>query len=436
MIRHFALVSGDGLVYGSIAANWLQHHVYGLGSGADLHATLIRLPGYPLFLAAVFSVFGVGHYYPALWIQVLADLGGCVLIASLVRQHLGSRAGVVALWLGALCPFTAAYTAVPLTETLSIFCVALALFAADGLVRALEAGRVRHAFRWSGLLGVALAYAILLRPDGGLLAAAVVPMLAWRIFRGRWKGGAAALILCCVLTLLPLVPWALRNAHVFHVLQPLAPRYANDPGELAETGYKRWAKTWFADAASNEEFYWCADDCALDIRLLPDRAFDSAAQREATGQLLDAHNADLTMTPALDAQFAVLAEQRVAAHRFRFYVGLPLLRLADMALRPRTELFPIESRWWEWDAHPEESAIALALAAVNLFYIVIAVVGFFRGRVPLAAAMLLYIALRCLLLLTIENAEPRYTLEFFPILFAAGAAAFASRNSSERVATS
>jgi hypothetical protein len=107
-----------------------------------------------------------------------------------------------------------------------------------------------------------------------------------------------------------------------------------------------------------------------------------------------------------------------------------------MALRPRTELFPIESRWWEWGAHPSESAIALALAAVNLFYIALALVGFFRGRVPLATAMLLYIILRCLLLLTLENAETRYTLELFPILITAGAAAFAARSSRDRTTIS
>jgi hypothetical protein len=34
----------------------------------------------------------------------------------------------------------------------------------------------------------------------------------------------------------------------------------------------------------------------------------------------------------------------------------------------------------------------------------------------LVAAMLATIVLRCLLLLTIDNSEPRYTLEFFPVL--------------------
>jgi hypothetical protein len=36
--------------------------------------------------------------------------------------------------------------------------------------------------------------------------------------------------------------------------------------------------------------------------------------------------------------------------------------------------------------------------------------------------MLGYVALRCALLLTIDNAEQRYTLEFFPILIVFAAA--------------
>jgi hypothetical protein len=39
-----------------------------------------------------------------------------------------------------------------------------------------------------------------------------------------------------------------------------------------------------------------------------------------------------------------------------------------------------------------------------------------RANRALAVSMAAYIVLRCVLLLTIDNAEQRYTLEFFPIL--------------------
>jgi hypothetical protein len=417
MVHKFALVQGDSLIYGTIAQNWLVHGVYGFS--ADLRPTLIRLPGYPLFLAMVFRIFGLANYTAVLRIQIVVDLVTCVLVAQFVRDYCGRRAALFALWLAALCPFTATYVAAPLTETLSIFCVALAMLAAS---RCLASNFSQS--RWLAALTFALAYSILLRPDGGLLAAAVLGYLFLRVLR---SAAPATLVLkligVAVVTLLPLVPWTLRNERTFHVFQPLAPRYATDPGELAEAGYKAWTKTWFVDAASNEEFYWCADDCPLNINLLPDRAFDSPEQRQRTADLLDDVNEGTAITPALDQQFAWLAAERNHAHPLRNHVELPLLRLADMLLRPRTELFPTPARWWEFGKHRAASWFALLYALLNGGYLALAMVGFLRRRVPLAAMLLAYVALRCLLLLTVENAEPRYTLEFFPMVLVAAALA-------------
>ena len=426
LMHRFAIVSGDGLVYGKLAANWLTHGVFGLGDGATLHPTLIRLPGYPAFLAVVFRIFGVGNYVAVFCSQIVIDLLTCWLIFLFVRTQSSTRAAHIALWLAALCPFTATYVAVPLTETLSIFCVTLALLAAS---KCLD----QDFANWPWLLALvfALGSAILLRPDGGLLAAAVISWLCWHFRRRTPKRRFVMTRLAAIslLALLPLTPWTIRNWHVFHVFQPLAPRYANDPGELPESGYKSWTKTWFVDATSNEEFYWCADDCPLDINRLPNRAFDSPGQRDRTADLLDDYNDSQTFSAPLDARFATLAMERAHAHPVRTHFALPLLRLADMWLRPRTELFDTAARWWEWRDHPRSSIFALTYALLNAAYLALAIAGFLRRRVPLAGMMLGYVALRCLLLLTIENAEPRYTLECFPIVIIAAACALAPKKS-------
>src|SRR6202020_2817193 len=65
-----------------------------------------------------------------LWtLHALIDLGTCLLVARLATRVCGPRAGRLALLLAALCPFTANYAAAPLTETLSVFCVALGFLA-------------------------------------------------------------------------------------------------------------------------------------------------------------------------------------------------------------------------------------------------------------------------------------------------------------------
>src|SRR5205085_10423314 len=135
----------------------------------------------------------------------------------------------------------------------------------------------------------------------------------------------------------------LRTMHRF---QPLAPRYANEENELVPTGFNRWVKTWIADYASVEEIYWNVPGTAIDPEKLPTRAFDSEQQREQTEQLIEDYNDQLHISPELDARFASLAAQRVHDSPLRYYVLLPLLRVADMWLRPRTELLPSDSRWW------------------------------------------------------------------------------------------
>jgi 4-amino-4-deoxy-L-arabinose transferase-like glycosyltransferase len=131
-IRVFPQIQGDSLLYADIARNWLLHGIYGRsvlhpGGPPTIAPTLVRLPGYPGFLALCFAAFGNQNYLAVLYLQAIIDLATCLLIAGFVRRLCGSLTGLIALWLAALCPFTANYVAMPLTETLYIFFVALGL---------------------------------------------------------------------------------------------------------------------------------------------------------------------------------------------------------------------------------------------------------------------------------------------------------------------
>ncbi len=133
-----ARIAGDSLIYGEIARNVIQHHVYGFsamlnGVAMMPHPTLIRLPGYSMFLGACFLVFGMERYTAVLLAQAGVDLGTCLLLAGIARRMFGQGRGMAALWLGALCPFMANYVAAPLTETLTLFCIALAFYGVDAL---------------------------------------------------------------------------------------------------------------------------------------------------------------------------------------------------------------------------------------------------------------------------------------------------------------
>jgi 4-amino-4-deoxy-L-arabinose transferase-like glycosyltransferase len=433
-VSHQARIGGDTLIYGNIARNWMQHGVYGFTAppGAPV-PTLIRLPGYPLFLMACFSIFGVEHYPAVMYVQCVIDLGTCVLIAALAGRLFGRRAAMAALWLSALCPFMANYTAAPLTEVLTLFCIALTFY---GFERWSNAGLGFN--RWLWVTAIAMAYSVLLRPEQGLLAAAVIPGMLWMVWRmpkprRTLLQAILPVALAGLCVVLPLAPWAVRNWRTFHVIQPLAPRYATDPGEHIPLGFQRWYRTWAIDFASTEEVYWNYDGAPIWIGDLPARAFDSDDQYARTETILRAYNENYNATAALDARFEALAEERIHDDPVRYYIALPVARLLNMILRPRAEMLEVPLEWWRWREHRELTLLAAGLGALNLGYFVLGGAGLWRWRrcgwgphVALAGAMVGFVVLRCALLLTLDNSEPRYTLEFFPLLIVWGSFVFRS----------
>jgi hypothetical protein len=435
-VRHAPMVTGDSLVYGGIAKNWTTRGIYGFyGDGAGaIGPTLLRLPGYPMFLAGCFRLFGMEHYGAVQYVQVVLDLVTCWLAAAVSKRVFGVRAGLATLWLATLCPFTANYASAPLTETLVLLTIAAAFY---GFVRWRDAGAGVN--RWALAIGAALAYSLLLRPEQGLLAGAVLPAMWWVGLRRRgWRRAMAPVVACAVCMVLPLVGWTVRNWRTFHVFQPLAPRYANDPGEAPPLGFARWYRTWAIEFASTDEVYWNYNGEPIDAFSLPTRAFDagsaqaSEALRQQTIDLLNRYNLNAQQTPEVEAGFAALARERVRAHPVQYYVLLPMARLTDMALRPRTEMMAVPLEWWRW-REPRKSLFAAVYAVVNLAYLAVGVVGFLRwqragflGMPGLAWAMAASVVLRCVLLLTIDNSEPRYTLEFFPVVFVCAGALLGS----------
>lgn len=414
----------DTAAYSELARNWFHHGVYGFFKDGAIAPTLIRLPGYPLFLGAVFSVFGT-HQRTVLVIQILFDLVSCWLLWDCARTEVSRQAGWAVLLLAVFCPFTAAYAATGLTECLSIFCVTLAIWSLARVVRATAAGK--KALGSVLALATAMAYGMLLRPDGVLLTVAFCTGLLW--YTRRSVGAVRALqtaVLAGVLAVLPLVPWTVRNYRTFHRIQPLAPRYVNNPDEFVPVGFFRWMRTWSVNFVDAGTVFWNLND-TIDPEDVPARACSGDAQCQETAALIEEHNAHQAVTPELDAKFSTLAAERIRDRPLRYYVALPAWRVADMWLWPRTERFPVNIWWWYVRDHPDQSAIAIGLGLVNLGYLALAVWGFARRRVPLRTALLGYIALRCILLGTMENPEQRYTMMMFPMVFLAAGCALAGR---------
>ena len=96
-----------------------------------------------------------------------------------------------------------------------------------------------------------------------------------------------------------------------------------------------------------------------------------------------------------------------------------------MWLRPRTELFPSDPRWWEFNDDPRWLTVSLVFGVVNLCYVLLALAGAIRAHSIFGVGLFVFfLVLRSVFLGTLENPEPRYTLECYPALILLASALF------------
>jgi 4-amino-4-deoxy-L-arabinose transferase-like glycosyltransferase len=431
--------TGDAPFYIELAWNWLKKGVYGFAVHGQLTAVDMRVPGYPAFLAAVFAVAGPSPR-AAMLAQVVVDLATCFVIAliaaRLAPERSRRRAALAGLWLAALCPFTANYTAVVLTETLVIFLTAVAilvLLQTDvGDAKSARAGSFL-ANPWL-LAGIVVGFGTLVRPETPLVLFAAGLVLVAKWWRpADWLKLVRAGLLLGLGLVLPLVPWAARNWKTLHDVQFLAPRYSELPGEYTPLGFTAWTNTWmwrFRDVYLTQ---WKVNEEEIAIDQLPSYAFDSPDEKERMADLLDEYNEALTIDPQLDQEFREIARERTERHPLRTYVKVPLLRALTLWFTPRVELLPSSGHLWplreEWQDDRPDFLVTLGLSGVNIIYVALALAGaWLARRRPGWALLILVCVVRTLFFVKfVETPEPRYVLECFPAVIALAAQVFTSR---------
>jgi 4-amino-4-deoxy-L-arabinose transferase-like glycosyltransferase len=431
--------TGDAPFYIELAWNWLKKGVYGFAVHGQLTAVDMRVPGYPAFLAAVFAVAGPSPR-AAMLAQVVVDLATCFVIAliaaRLAPERSRRRAALAGLWLAALCPFTANYTAVVLTETLVIFLTAVAilvLLQTDvGDAKSARAGSFL-ANPWL-LAGIVVGFGTLVRPETPLVLFAAGLVLVAKWWRpADWMKLVRAGLLLGLGLVLPLVPWAARNWKTLHDVQFLAPRYSELPGEYTPLGFTAWTNTWmwrFRDVYLTQ---WKVNEEEIAIDQLPSYAFDSPDEKERMADLLDEYNEALTIDPQLDQEFREIARERTERHPLRTYVKVPLLRTLTLWFTPRVELLPSSGHLWplreEWQDDRPDFLVTLGLSGVNIIYVALALAGaWLARRRPGWALLILVCVVRTLFFVKfVETPEPRYVLECFPAVIALAAQVFTSR---------
>ena len=82
-------------------------------------------------------------------------------------------------------------------------------------------------------------------------------------------------------------------------------------------------------------------------------------------------------------------------------------------------MLPIDLRWWNFSSDTSDSRenwFSIFWAGLNLFFLLSAARGWMQWRLGIYGAVLIgLVLLRSAFLGTLENPEPRYVLECFPV---------------------
>jgi hypothetical protein len=435
--------AGDGILYSRMAVVLLEQHVYSADTQPPYTPTLIRLPGYPIFLAGVYSIFGHGNNTAVRVTQGILYAITCVFTALLAwnwtegKRRRRRKAAWWAFLLTALCPFTAIFSAVILTETLTTFFLAAMTLAAT---YALKSANRNVSWLWWGAAGIIAGFAVYLRPDSGLFALGSGLTLAVSVlfkrpsemkFGRNFAGVVFKGILFSAAFALPLVPWTVRNERVFGMFQPLAPTHAEAPGEFVPHGYFLWLRTWINDERYIPTMQWGLEIQRIKIEQVPAFAFDSEEERSEVAALLDQYNnsdpdhpmvadqkqtqadsddnddssaddsgddqsddqsddsdqddqpqqpeeLDLKISPEVDSAFRQIAEERIARRPVHFYVTLPAERASSMWFDTHSDYYPFNGELFpmkDLDLDNYQEVWLPLFAAVVWLYTLLAAAG-------------------------------------------------------------
>lgn len=509
----------DGRIYARLAVNVLEHRSYSLNTEEPYSPTLIRVPGYPLFIAGCYAAFGSGNNQAVRVVQAVVDTVTCWLIALLAVTWSPSDWSpekrrtllIIALALAVSFPFLAIYVATILTETCATLFITGCALAASLAIRG---GGNRKEIAWWVISGLCAGVATMFRPDSvifiGAVGFALLVLAIFRVIKNRTHRtnrsyssytsyeptpirivvSALALLIGFVVVL---TPWTVRNERVLGIFQPIAPRYANMPGEFVPKGYMDWLRTWVDDVKYTESMEFPLDVAPLHIEKVPEYAFDSATEREQIAALIARYNGTpITnkvelqnssvqnpaaretqqkgieqpaatdgnaedqdaeegsesgndddedseapeepgqfageMTPEIDAGFEEIARERISRHPFRSYLLIPLKRASSLWFDTHSQYYPFQGELFplsDLNTDLRQQYWLPLFAVLMVIYTFLGIAGIWlmwTNRTSRRWLLLVTVLIipRLAFLATLENPEPRYVVEFFGFLLAAG----------------
>lgn len=214
------VIEGDANGYWELAGKIAAGETYSI---YDPPRYVLRMPGYPTFLAFSMLLFGESHFAARLLSAVVGTIA-CGLVYSVSRSFFGETTSLLATTWAALSPTLAGFSVLLLSETLFAVALLLSLLALIHWQRISLRQRSNqpqvskndprsNPYLWAVLTGTAIAAACYVRPSWILAAPCFIGVAFW-MNRQQWKPtilASGCLLLAIVVTLLP---WTIRNYSV------------------------------------------------------------------------------------------------------------------------------------------------------------------------------------------------------------------------------
>jgi 4-amino-4-deoxy-L-arabinose transferase-like glycosyltransferase len=207
---------GDEIGYHQLAVNLMDRGRFSAEQSGQLTPNLVRTPGYPVFLVAVYWLAG-RSFLPVLIGQLLLLAAAGTALFIFARRWVAPKAAAAAAVLTVTSPqliFMATYR---LTEILSVLLAILFVFAlTECLVQS------KHRMMLAGLAGFLLGLGVFVRPGFLLIAGLSVLIM---LLHARNIGLRPAMRLAASFSLgvlLFLLPWMVRNYRLTQQWIPLA----------------------------------------------------------------------------------------------------------------------------------------------------------------------------------------------------------------------
>jgi hypothetical protein len=201
----------DAYEYQRLAFNLANHKVFSIATSAPYEPSMFRSPGYPVFLALCFSLFGNS-------IQVVRILQFCIFgvaawILYLVARRVGLRSS------GAYCASFLFLSFPPfIFMSVSLMTETLATFFALIFVYSLLSWKPRRLIT-AMHIGLAVGVLALIRPSFCLLLVVLLPFLA--VSSGvKWRDLISDLGVRCICFVICILPWSVRNYSLSNKFAP------------------------------------------------------------------------------------------------------------------------------------------------------------------------------------------------------------------------